>query len=98
MEAPGGTLIAEDIQLGENNAFALIGYPDRIRAARAADELLEVLVKAYVLLDHIRETCEYEKDLPVTFLEIGDIEIIHGDAITGRPAIRALLWRLGRAA
>lgn len=53
--------------------------------------LVDALEKAYVLLDRIRETCEYEAGLPVTFLEARDIEIIHGDAITELPAIKAVL-------
>lgn len=60
-------------------------------ARAAAHNLLDSLEKACVLLDRIRETCEYEAGLPVTFLESRDIEIIHGDAVTELPAIRAAI-------
>ena len=86
--SPGRRIIAEDIQLDEDTAFALVGHPDKIRAARAADELLDALERACALIDRIRDTCEYEGGLPVTFLEARAIEIIHGDAVTELPAMR----------
>ena len=91
VEGPDGDNIAEDIQLDEDNAFVLVGHREKIKVCRAADDLLEALEKACVLLDRIRETCHYENGLPVTHLEARDIEIIHGDAVTELPAIKAAI-------
>lgn len=43
LEGPAGALVAEDVQLDEHNAFVLVGYPDRIRLARAAGDMFAAL-------------------------------------------------------